>query len=207
MHCSDKTFFVIYVRGNTDYGKNVFKDNGDNTITDSATGLMWMKGDSGTLNAGDEKDGALTWEQALIWAESLEYGGYSDWRLPNAKELQSIVDYTRSPSTTDSAAIDPLFIATPVIDEGGATNYPFYWTGTTHASNMAGSKAVYVAFGEALGWMMSPAGDYTLMDVHGAGAQRSDPKIGNSADYPYGHGPQGDVIRIYNYVRCVRGGL
>jgi hypothetical protein len=48
------------------------------------------------------------------------------------------------------------------------------------------------------------SGNYQLMDVHGAGAQRSDPKVGNSADYPHGHGPQGDVIRINNYVRLVR---
>ena len=48
------------------------------------------------------------------------------------------------------------------------------------------------------------SGNYTLMDVHGAGCQRSDPKVGDPADYPNGHGPQGDVIRIYNYVRLVR---
>ena len=44
------------------------------------------------------------------------------------------------------------------------------------------------------------------MDVHGAGAQRSDPKTGSASDYPTGHGPQGDAIRIENYVRCVTGG-
>ena len=43
---------------------------------------------------------------------------------------------------------------------------------------------------------MGMGGNYELMDVHGAGAQRSDPKVGNPDDYPYGHGPQGDVIRI-----------
>jgi hypothetical protein len=48
------------------------------------------------------------------------------------------------------------------------------------------------------------SGNYLLLDVHGAGAQRSDPKSGNPDDYPYGHGPQGDVIRIYNHVRLVR---
>ena len=42
------------------------------------------------------------------------------------------------------------------------------------------------------------------MDVHGAGAQRSDPKSGDPADWPTGHGPQGDAIRIYNYVQLVR---
>jgi hypothetical protein len=44
------------------------------------------------------------------------------------------------------------------------------------------------------------------VDVHGAGAQRSDPKTGDPAMFPHGRGPQGDVIRIYNYVRLVRGG-
>ncbi len=44
----------------------------------------------------------------------------------------------------------------------------------------------------------------SVLDVHGAGAQRSDPKTGNPDDYPTGFGPQGDVIRIYNYVRLVR---
>jgi len=42
------------------------------------------------------------------------------------------------------------------------------------------------------------------MDVHGAGAQRSDPKVGDAADFPAGMGPQGDVVRISHYVRLVR---
>jgi hypothetical protein len=69
-----------------------------------------------------------------------------------------------------------------------------------------GKYAVYVSFGEALGWMEMPpnSGNFQLLDVHGAGAQRSDPKSGDPGDWPYGHGPQGDVIRIYNYVRLVR---
>ena len=194
-----KKFFVLYVRGNNEYGVNDFQDNDNGTITDNSTGLMWMQNDNGT---------ALTWQEALNYAENFEYAGYSDWRLPNAKELQSIVDYTRSPSTTNSAAIDPIFNSTQITDEGGNSNYPFYWSGTTHEnwSIDSGKNAAYVSFGEALGWMEMPpmSGNYTLMDVHGAGAQRSDPKIGDPDDYPYGHGPQGDVIRIYNYVRLVR---
>ncbi len=42
------------------------------------------------------------------------------------------------------------------------------------------------------------------VDIHGAGCQRSDPKAGDPADWPTGNGPQGDAIRIYNYVRLVR---
>ena len=195
----DKTAFVQCVRGNTAYGVNQFVDNGDGTVTDQATGLMWMQQDSGA---------GMNWQDALAWAESLELAGHDDWRLPDAKELQSILDYTRSPSTHGTAAIDPVFSCTAITDEGGGADYPFYWTGTTHANwtTSPGAAGVYVCFGSALGWMQQPFPpfDYNLMDVHGAGSQRSDPKAGDAADYPYGHGPQGDVVRIDNFVRCVR---
>ncbi len=203
----DKTLHVLYVRGNKSYGKNAFKDNGDGTVTDKATGLMWMKVDSGKLKAGKNKDGKLNWQEALDWAENLKYAGYSDWRLPNVKELQSIVDYTRSPATTNSATIDPVFQTTSFIAENGQKDYPYYWSGTTHASLSRASTAAYVAFGRSFGWMRNRrSGQYTLMDVHGAGSQRSDPKSGDASRFPHGRGPQGDVIRIDNFVRCVRGG-
>ena len=133
--------------------------------------------------------------------------GNDDWRLPDVHELQSIVDYTRSLQETNSPAIDPIFSCTQITDEGGNINYGFYWTETTHASAMpynTGTSAAYIAFGEALGWLMTPDSSYVLTDVHGAGAQRSDPKCGDPDEYPHGHGPQGDVVRIYNLVRCVR---
>jgi hypothetical protein len=195
----DMMQFVRFVRGNTGHGVNDFVDNGDGTITDLATGLMWSQNDSGV---------GMNWEEALAWVEQRNaenYLGHNDWRLPNAKELQSIVDYTRSPQTTGSAAIDPIFNISSITDEGGDTDYPFFWSSTTHLDGPDG-WAAYVAFGEAEGWMQEPpnSGNYVLQDVHGAGAQRSDPKSGDPADWPPGHGPQGDVVRIYNYVRCVR---
>ncbi len=192
---SDKTFFVIYVRGNTSYGLNDFEDNGDGTITDYATGLMWSQADSGE---------GLNWEEALAWVEQKnteDYLDYRDWRLPNAKELQSIVDYARSPDTTASAAINALLETTAITNEAGEADYPCYWSGTTHANWTAspGTHGAYVAFGRAMGYMGG-----SWVDVHGAGAQRSDPKSGDPDDYPSGFGPQGDAIRIYNYVRLVR---
>ncbi|MBN1482010.1 hypothetical protein EH223_06765 [candidate division KSB1 bacterium] len=45
----DKGFYILYVRGNPDYGVNDFHDNGDGTITDHATGLMWMQADNGSF--------------------------------------------------------------------------------------------------------------------------------------------------------------
>ena len=193
----DKEFYVMLVRGDETYGLNNFVDNGDGTVTDLSTGLMWMTYDSGYF----EEDGAMDWDDALSWAENLEYAGYDDWKLPDAKELQSIVDYSRSPNTTDSAAIDPLFYVTEIETINGATGYPYYWTSTTHLDGkVMGENAVYIAFGEALGEMNG-----IIMDVHGAGAQRSDPKTGDEAEYPMsGKGPQGDVRVVFNYVRAVR---
>ncbi len=202
-----KLYVVFYVRGNENYGKNQFEDNADGTIIDKATGLMWAKVDSGHLRAGTNKDGKLDWEEALRWAEELEYGGHSDWRLPNIKELQSIVDYTRSPDTTNSAAIDPIFEVTTIRDGMGEVNYPFYWSSTTHKREGKGDTAAYVAFGRSQGWMRGRrGGDHQLLDVHGAGSQRSDPKSGDASKFPLGRGPQGDVIGIDNMVRPVRGG-
>ena len=193
------TYFERYVRcvrGPQNYGVNDFVDNGDNTITDLATGLMWSKSDSAST---------MNWEAALAHAETSSLAGHSDWRLPNAKELQCLVDYTRAPDATNQAqrgpAIDPVF---DVVDDEG-----WCWTGTTLLETPPGagfSHAIYICFGQGTGWMEQPpnSGNYNLLNVHGAGCQRSDPKSGDPADYPHGHGPQGDVIRIFNYVRLVR---
>ncbi len=187
--------YIRYVRGNPAYGKNDFRDHGDGTVTDRATGLMWAKADSG---AGMDWGAALAWVQAK---NAEKYLGHADWRLPNAKELQSLVDYARIP------AIAPVFTCTKLPDG----EYPWYWSSTTHLDGppeQPASAAVYLAVGRALGWTrMPPTADPRLLDVHGAGAQRSDPKRGNPADFPYGRGPQGDVIRINNLVRPVRAAM
>ncbi len=191
------TEFVRYVRGNPAYGLNNFVDNNDNTITDSATGLMWMKADSGIT---------MNWESALGYCENLTLASYNNWRLPNAKELHSIVDYTRAPDAQNPAqqgpAIDPIFNLT-------ATE-SWFWTGTTLLESPphlgTGSQGVYFAFGQAYGVDRHLIVANELINVHGAGAQRGDPKSGDPAAWSSGFGPQNDEIRIYNYVRCVRDG-
>ena len=193
---TNKLFYVYFVRGNLDYGLNNLVDNGDGTISDEATGLMWSQ---------DDSDAGMNWEDALAWVQTKNaenYLGYNDWRLPNAKEIQSIVDYTRSPDTTGSAAIDPLFNTTQITNEAGQADYPFFWSSTTHVRfDGNGSSGVYICFGRGMGTMDG----INAIDVHGAGCQRSDPKDGNPDDYPsMGNGPQGDVQRVFNYVRLVR---
>ncbi len=187
-----RTMYFRMVRGNSSYGVNGFINNNDGTITDSATGLMWQQADDGSTR---------DWEDALSYAEGLSLAGHSDWRLPNAKELQSIVDYGRSPDSTSSAAIDPVFSATSFSDpDGNSGQYGYYWTGSPMKDGPNPYKAAsYVAFGEAQG-----NNGNGIMDAHGAGAARSDPKTGDSADYPQYHGPQGDVQYVFNYVRAVR---
>ncbi|MFH0838729.1 MAG: DUF1566 domain-containing protein [Candidatus Omnitrophota bacterium] len=63
-----------------------FKDNGDETITDSMTGLVWQK----------EENERMDWYSALKACKEMKLGGYSDWRVPNIKELNTILnlDYT-----------------------------------------------------------------------------------------------------------------
>ena len=188
-----KLFFVLYVRGGDGYGVHDYEDHGDGTISDHATGLMWQR---------DDSEVGMRWEEALSYCEGLELSGHDDWRLPNAKELHTLIDVTRSPDHTDTAAIDPLFQVTHVTNEAGADDCPFYWTSTTHANprdGHEGANAAYLAFGRAMGYFNG-----AWQDVHGAGAQRSDPKVGDPDDYPTGHGPQGDAIRVLNFARCVR---
>jgi hypothetical protein len=187
----DNTGYFRLVRGNESYGENSFVDNGDGTISDLATGLMWQMSDDGQTR---------DWEGSLAYSEGLDLAGYDDWRLPDAKELQSIVDYSKSVQTTDSPAIDDLFVLTEMTDPDGASNYGFYWTSTTHRDgNNIASGASYVAFGEAQGEMNG-----NLLDVHGCGAVRSDPKSGVESSYPKYFGPQGDIQYVYNYVLSVR---
>jgi hypothetical protein len=183
---------VRFVRGPA-YGVNDYRDNGDGTVTDRGSGLTWQQRDDGT---------ARHWRDALAYCAALRLAGHADWRLPDAKELHSIVDYTRAPAVTQSAALDPALQASAVES--------YYWSSTTvldGPTEVMYTRAAYFAFGRALGWMEMPprSGTPRLIDVHGAGSQRADPKEGDPARYPRGFGPQGDDVRIFNLVRCVRG--
>lgn len=182
--------YVRAVRGNTGYGVNDFEANGDGTITDHATGLMWQQADSGR---------GMDWKAALAYAESATVAGYDDWRLPNVKELQSIVDYTRSPSAGDATnqgpAIDTDYFEITALDSGTTDydpDYGYFWSSTS--AYFGGDSpeyyyAWYVAFGSAIG--------QDGADFHGAGAVRFDTKYEGGA---LGEGGE----RYYNYVRLVR---
>jgi len=104
---------VKCVRGDT---LPAASDNGNGTVTDSVTGLMWeQKTDDG---GNRDKDETYTWKDALAYCEDLLLGGHEDWRLPNIKELERVVDLESS-----NPAIDAAYFSN--------TNNGLYWSGTT----------------------------------------------------------------------------
>lgn len=90
-----------------------FTENGDGTVTDQDTSLMWQQTDDNT---------ARTWQSAIDYCNDLVLppGGHSDWRLPDIKELESIVDFS-----VYNPAIDTAFTG---------TNTSVYWSSTTNFS-------------------------------------------------------------------------
>ena len=202
-----RTWYLKLVRDNTSYGENNFTDNNNGTISDHATGLMWSKVDSGDsqfsslLSGYKYTDGSLNWQEALAFVASINsgegYAGHTDWRLPNAKELHTIVDYSRAPDVTSSPAIDEMFETTQIPNEANTRiedDYPFFWTSTSFEP---GQDAVIIQFGRS--WGKDLGGN--IVDVHGAGGQRTDDKIVGGEEW---FGPQNDLNRVYNYVRLVR---
>lgn len=177
--------YVRAVRGG-DYGINEFVDNNDGSIADNASGLMWAQADNGS---------GVHWQDALAYAESSNLAGYDDWRLPNVKELQGIVNYSYSPSAPDvenqGPAIDPLFACTPIVNEAGNDDYAYYWTSTS--ANFTSGQPYYYAWYVAFGMAVNGEGE----DFHGAGGVRFDTKYEGG---PLGEGGE----RYYNYVRLVR---
>ncbi|MBM7037085.1 Lcl C-terminal domain-containing protein [Vibrio ulleungensis] len=179
--------FVRAVRGTTTLYDMDYVDNSDGTVTDQSTNLMWAKADSGQK---------MDWVDALEYADKADLAGYSDWRLPNVKELQSLVDYEK----TTFPAINTEFFTTSVTKFESMEDAYYVWTSTTQGDFKW--TAAYVAFGQAWSKKNSDATEY--FDWHGAGAQRSDPKSGNPADYELASDMASDYISIENWVRLVR---
>ena len=108
-------YHARYVRGARANNGHNYLNNGNGTITDTDTNLMWSQVPST----------AKSWNDALLYAEGLTLGGNSDWRLPNIKELQSLVEITRA---TASAATTSPCINQTLFPNATATAY---WSSTS----------------------------------------------------------------------------
>ncbi len=120
-----------------------YTDNGNGTVTDNVTGLMWVKDPSAI---GTPFDAGMTWQNALTNCNALSYGGHDDWRLPNIKELESLVNFEN---------ISPA-INTTVFPN---TQSGYYWSSTSYQPDGKHSGAWYVDFYN--GYMNSDAKTYT----------------------------------------------
>ncbi len=109
-----------------------YTDNGDGTVTDDVTGLMWQK----TLPVTSPPP-YWRWADALLYCQGLRLAGFDNWRLPSAIELLSIVDYGH---------------ANPAIDQTVFPNTPAltFWTSTTTASAAGSYWAVLFEDGRAI---------------------------------------------------------
>ena len=126
-----------------------YTDNGDGTITDDVTGLMWEKlsldGSIHNVNNTYTWSAALTTKIATL--NSGNFAGHNDWRLPNRLELETLVDADRS-----SPCIDPVFntIGPPgcTVITCSFTQTNTYWTSTTYKVTPTSAWFVYFNFGQ-----------------------------------------------------------
>ena len=152
-----------------------FTDNGDGTITDHLTGLMWDQ-------TGD-RFGSETWPSALGDCNDLVLGGNDDWRLPNRRELRSLMHYAQSSQAGWLNAPSGPF---------SSIQSDYHWTSTTYSS--ANSEAYAISLTNAYMWGDSKASDsrYVLAVRAGAaGGQVSLPATGQTTGHA--SGDDGDV--------------
>jgi hypothetical protein len=117
----------------------VYRDNGDGTVTDLNTDLMWQQGD-------EQNSSGRTWQAAVDYCGNLRLANHNDWRLPKHLELMSIVNYGRySPAVNISA-----------FPNCRPNNY---WSSSTNASSPGGSGLVGFHDGD-LGWSNESATFY-----------------------------------------------
>lgn len=129
-------YHARYVRGAKPTNGHNYQNNLDGTITDLDTGLMWTQVPASARN----------WNAALTYAEGLTLAGYSDWRLPNIKELQTLVDFTLATATTANGALAPV---NRVLFPAATTPATAYWSSTAlrPGGNNAATQAWLVEFG------------------------------------------------------------
>lgn len=99
-----------------------------NVVQDNLTGLMWTR--NANLN------GAKNWNNAIDYCNNLSHGGYDDWRLPNIRELQSLIDYgCANPALPSGHPFNAVQCIVP------------YWTSTTWAGNTDVAWYLYLDYG------------------------------------------------------------
>jgi hypothetical protein len=122
-----------------------YTDNGDGTITDNVTGLAWEKLSSD--NSDHDYSKSYTWAQAFDKVAALNtanFGGHNDWRLPNLRELQSLVTL-KAADVTVELAFDANCVDGCTVTTCSCTSASEYWSSTSYP--FGGSDAMGTYFG------------------------------------------------------------
>ena len=120
--------YVRCVRG--DQIEQSFTDNGDGTVTDNVTVLIWQQ---------EDDDVRRYWEDALAYCENLDLAGPTNWRLPDIKELMSILDNTRYNPAIDTTCFP------------GTTPVP-YWSSSTSNEDSREAWTVSFEYGKVINY-------------------------------------------------------
>lgn len=143
--------------------------NADGTITDLNTKLVWAKkSDDGSIH---DKDNTYTWADAFathIAALNAPpcFAGYCDWRLPNPKELQTIVNFEVGfPGPTVHAAFNTSCTGGCAVTACSCTLQDYYWTSSTYVSVPA--MAWQVFFGDGYTYADYKSSTYGVRAVRG----------------------------------------
>ncbi len=122
-------------------------DNGDGTLTDNDTGLMWIQDGLYARTVGASASGGLTWAQALQFAADVDAGlfpnfGYTDWRLPSAFNPDgTLCNSQPNGANCTLSEMGHLFFGENISSLGGASPFTnlirFYWTATDFSTTLA----------------------------------------------------------------------
>jgi len=120
-----------------------FTKNGDNTVTDNLTGLMWREDASAGANCGVNQ-AWQTWANAMAGVQACNaaaYAGYADWRLPTVNELRSLL-YKQyfGPAVPNTAGTAQWTAGAPFTSVQSNT----YWSSTTYAGSTTNAWYVYL---------------------------------------------------------------
>ena len=127
-----------------------YVDNGNGTVTDLNTGLVWEKlSDDGTVH---DKDNLYTWADAftahVATLNGMSFAGHSDWRLPNVRELQSIVNYQNvNPAVSSASAFNTNCAPGCPATTCSCTASGDYWSSTSSVSDPWNAWYVRFSYG------------------------------------------------------------
>jgi len=148
-----------------------FTDNGDGTVTDNLTGLVWMKEANCIgnrlphLDSDANADGAVTWQHGLDFIAGINYGAhdcgqsgnYTDWRMPNYNEIRSLINAAYyNPAISNAAGNGQWTSGDPFTGLHQTESGDVFWTSDSVPSSENNAIRINLASGAIINMITSP---------------------------------------------------